>query len=169
MKNAPTTISSESALDERDYTPGTLPKRTNTVTVSVLASLLESNVLTGMESVFKESTTRLSAVVHRLEHAYHWHVERRNITTSTNDGRIAHITAYCLPQATIDQAFEIGARAWVNDVNAARAKLRQEANQCKLEAVRLNAAEGNTKFMTALQPNFALLPLIVPVYRRRAA
>jgi hypothetical protein len=151
MKNAPTTISSESAPDKCDYTPGTLPKRINTVTVSVLASLLESNVLTGMESVFKESTTRLSAVVHRLERTYDWHVERRDITTGTNDGRIARITAYWLPQATIEQAFKFGALAWVNDVKAARAKQRQQAKQCKLEAVRLNAARKQCKIQDTHQ------------------
>jgi len=137
MKNALTQNSSESALDK--YTPGTFPKRVNTVTAAVLAGLLESKTFTGMESVFKQSTTRLSAYVHYLETEYYWHIDRREIATGTNDGRTTWIAEYWLPQETIAQAFEAGARAWVDDVKAIREKQRQQARKCKSEAARINA------------------------------
>ena len=140
MKNAPTTYSDESAPNKRNYNPGTMPIRRNTVTSAVLVRLLESNVLTGMDSVFKESTTRLSAVIYRLKRDYGWHIERRDIVTGTNDGRIASITAYWLPQSTIAEAFGMEAREWIESVKAARAKRRQEASKCKAAAAQINAA-----------------------------
>lgn len=128
-----------SALDKCDSKPGTLPARRNTVTAAVLASLLESNVITGMESVFKQSTTRLSAFVHRLERDYGWSINRRDVVTGTNDGRIASISAYWVAQSTIAQAFEAGARDWIESVKAARAERRKDAQKCKSQAARLNA------------------------------
>lgn len=145
MKNAPTTYSDESAPNKRDYKLGTMPIRRNTVTSAVLAGLLESNVLTGMDSVFKQSTTRLSAVVYRLERDYGWQIERRDIATGTSDGRVASISTYWLPQATIAQAFAMGARAWIDSVKAARVKRREEASKCKTTAARINAARMRFK------------------------
>jgi len=139
MENAPTQNSSESAPDKRDYTLGAFPKRRHTVTSAVLAGLLESHTFTGMESVFKQSTTRLSAFVHYLERKYNWSIERRNIVTGTNDGRTTWITQYWLSQKTIAKAFEIGAREFVEKVKAARAKQRQQTGKCKSEAARINA------------------------------
>lgn len=126
--------------EQANSTPGRLPSRINTVRSHVLASLLESNVLTGMDAVFRQSTTRLSAVIHALENAYGWHIERREIATGTSDGRIETITAYWLLQETIAQAFEAGARLWINTVKDARAERRKEAEKCKAQAARLNAA-----------------------------
>ncbi len=136
MKNASATNSSKSAPIKRDYIPGTLPKRHHTVLAEVLASMLESNTLTGLNSVFAQNTTRLSAVIHTLSKHYSWHIERRAVKTSTNDGRIVLITAYRLPQATIAQALEMDARAWIDDVKTARAKQRQQVNKCKSYASR---------------------------------
>lgn len=138
MKNAPVQPTNESAPEKRDYTPGRLPKHINTVTASVMVSLLESNTLTGMDAVFKESTTRLSAVIHYLENDYGWTIDRRDIATGTNDGRIATITAYWLPQETIARAFEAGARAWIDRVKASRVKQRKQADKCKADAARRN-------------------------------
>lgn len=140
MENARPQYSETSAPDQRDYTPGTLPKRKNTVTASVLANLLESNTMTGMESVFKQSTTRLGAVICYLSQKYNWHIDRRDIATGTADGRVAEITAYWLPQATIAAAFEGGARQWVNSVKAARALRRNDAEKCRNIATIKNAA-----------------------------
>lgn len=128
-----------SAVDNRDSIPGTLPLRRYTVRAAVLASLLESNVMTGMESVFKQSTTRLSAVIHALKQKYGWHIERRDIANGTSDGRITFIVAYWLPQATIAQAFEAGARDWIDSVKVARAERRKQAAKCKATATRMNA------------------------------
>ena len=139
MKTAPNQTAFERAPDKRDYPPGTLPKRINTVTAAVLAGLLESNAMTGMESVFKQSTTRLGAVIHCLTRDYGWSIPRRDIATGTSDGRIASITAYWLPQATIAQAFEAGAREWMDSVKSARAERRKQAGKCKSDAARINA------------------------------
>lgn len=129
-----------SAVDHCESTPGTLPHRRNTVIAHVLAGLLESKAMTGMDSVFKQSTTRLAAHIEYLERKYGWHIERRDVVTGTNDGRIATIAAYWLPQATIAQAFEAGARAWIESVKAARAARRKESEKCKAQAARVNAA-----------------------------
>jgi hypothetical protein len=153
MKNAPTTNSSESAKDKRHYKPGALPKKRNTVLAAVLAALLEQRPLTGMDSVFGQHTTRLAAVIHALVEQYGWDIERREIATGTNDGRMAWITAYWLPQATIAQAFEMGARAWMDDVKVARAVRRKQASKCKAEAVKINAARKRYKPQDPRQSN----------------
>ena len=139
MKTPPNQTAFESAPDKANYTPGNLPKRINTVTAAILAGLLESKTLTGMDSVFKQSTTRLSAVVHRLTRDYGWLINRRDIATGTNDGRVAEISAYWLPQATIAQAFEAGARGWIESVKATRAERRKQSAKCKSDAAKINA------------------------------
>jgi hypothetical protein len=131
--------SETNALDNCGYAPGNLPKRINTVTAAVLAGMLESNTLTGLDSVYMQSTTRLSAVIHSLEQRYDWTINRRKIATGTNDGRVAEISAYWLPQTTIAQAFAIGARNWVEGVKAARAARRKQSEKCKSDAAKINA------------------------------
>ena len=76
MKTPPNQTEFESAVEKRNYNPGTLPKRINTVTAAVLAGLLESKELTGLESVFSMSTTRLAAYIHTLSDKYDWEIER---------------------------------------------------------------------------------------------
>lgn len=139
MKNALTTNTSESAPNKRDYSPGAFPKRHGTVQAAVLAALLKQNTLTGMDSVFKQHTTRLGAIVHALSKQYGWHIERHDVATGTSDGRIAWISAYWLPQATIAKAFQMGAHTWIGEVHTARAKLRRQASDCKAAAMRINA------------------------------
>lgn len=139
MKTPTNQTAFESAPDKANYTPGNLPKRINTVTAAILAGLLESKTLTGMDSVFKQSTTRLSAVVHRLTRDYGWLINRRDIATGTNDGRVAEISAYWLPQATIAQAFAVGAGDWVEGVKVARAERRKQSGKCKSDAAKINA------------------------------
>jgi len=139
MKNATIQTSNEGAGETANCTQGTLPKRIDTVTTSILAGMLESSTLTGIDSVFKQSTTRLGAVVHRLTRDYGWHIERRDIATGTNDGRVATISAYWLPQATIAQAFEAGAREWIESVKAARTERRKQSGKCKSDAAKINA------------------------------
>lgn len=139
MKNAPVQTTNESAPDKRNYTPGRLPKRINTVTADVLACLLESQTMTGMKSVFKEHTTRLSAVIHYLESPrYGWAIDRRTVSTGTNDGRVSEITEYWLPPEAIAQAFEAGAREWVERVKTARTEQRKQAGACKRVASHKN-------------------------------
>jgi hypothetical protein len=145
MENAPTTNSSESAPDKRDYTPGELLKRIDTVRAAALAAMLEGADLTGMDSVFKHSTTRLSAVIHALTNRYGWQFERRDFATGTSDGRTAWISMYWLPQETIAQAFEDGAREWIERVKVARAERRKNANKCKASAAKKNAARARLR------------------------
>ena len=139
MRNARPQNSETSAADTANYTPGKLPKRKNTVVAAVLASLLESKSLTGMESVFKQSTTRLGAVIFYLENKYDWQIPRRDMATGTSDGRIASISAYWLPQATIASAFDAGALDWIESVKAARTERRKQAEKCKSDAAQRNA------------------------------
>lgn len=139
MRNAPVQKTNEGAADTSHSIIGHLPTRTNTVTADVLATLLASNAMTGMESVFKQSTTRLGAVVFYLENHYGWQIERREIATGTNDGRVATVAKYWLPQATIAAAFEAGAREWIERVKVGRAQRRQQSGKCKSAAARINA------------------------------
>jgi hypothetical protein len=136
MKNAPTKNFSESALDKRHYTPGQLPKRTDTVLAEVLTCLLESQELTGMDSVFGQNTTRLAAVIHALGKEYGWQIDRRDIDVSTNDGRVVTIVSYHLP----DEAAGTLAGPtpdWIEQVKAARSKLRKRgAEKAKADAAK---------------------------------
>lgn len=131
MKNAPTTNSSESAPNKRDYTPGTLPIRRNTVIAAVLAGLLESKVITSVDSVIAQSATSLTTVILALEKRYNWKIERRDVATCTNDGRIGCIPGYLLAKETIAQALEMGAQSWIDDVNAVHGKIKKQTTKKK--------------------------------------
>lgn len=131
MKNAPTTNSSESVPNKRDYTPGTLPIRRNTVMAAVLAGLLESKVITSVDSVIAQSAPPLTTVIRTLEKRYNWKIERRDVATGKNDGRIECDTAYLLPEETITQAHEMGVQSWIDDVHAAHGKIKQQTNKKK--------------------------------------
>lgn len=145
MKNAPTANSNESAPDKRDCTPGILPHRVNTVTAEVLAVMLESGRLSGMESVFNQSTTRLSAFVCHLQKHYGWHIERESKVVDTKDGRTPQIIIYWLSQDSITAAFEGGAREWIDSVKAARAERRKQANKNKMSAAQKSAARSQLR------------------------
>lgn len=152
MKNAPTQNSSESAPNKRQYTPvGTLPKRQYTVRAAVLATLLEGNELTGMESVFAQSTTRLAAVIYALESDYGWDIARRDLMVATKDGRSASIVAYRLLPATIEQALAMDAGAWIDEVKVVRADLKQRAFKRKLDATRAKAARNHLRKQDSCQ------------------
>lgn len=141
MKNAPITISDESAGNKRDYTPGSYPVRRTTVRADALAAMLQDKFLTGLESVFSRSTTRLSpAICDAIEKRYGWPVLREDRLENTADGRASWIVAYYLHPETIRQAFEAGAQEFVNSVVAARAERRREANKSKLGVAARNSA-----------------------------
>lgn len=145
MKNAPTTVSNESALDKCDYTPGTFPLKTNTIHADVLADLLDSQALKGMGCVVSQSTTRLSAVIHILGEKYRWPISRREVVDGTKDGRVSFVTEYWIEQDAIAAAFEQGAREWILSVRSARAHLRTRARRCKAIAERINARRDALK------------------------
>ncbi|HDR9078208.1 TPA: hypothetical protein QDA98_000758 [Burkholderia vietnamiensis] len=119
---------------------GSLPRRVNTVTASFLAELLEGNALTGMEAVFRQSTTRAAAWVHYLESKYGWTIERHEVADGTNDGRISWVTRYWLSDESREAAFAAGARGWIDRVQAAIHNRRANADEVKTRAARLNAA-----------------------------
>ena len=112
MKKRPTDNKSQSsASEQRNYTSGTLPKRSNTLQSCVLAALLEGRVITGIEAVFEQSTTRASAVVHALQRNYGWTIERHEQAQGTNDGRVSWIAVYWLSAQVREAAFVAGAAA----------------------------------------------------------
>lgn len=77
MKNARNTQKSEASVAVAAapiFACGKLPKRQNTVTADVLSKLLSHERLTGLETVFGASTTRLAAVVEYLQRRYGWHI-----------------------------------------------------------------------------------------------
>lgn len=142
MKNAPTAFSNESAPDKRDYTCGTLPRRVDTVVAETLASLIEGRVLTGMEAVFEQSTTRLAAHVHYLKTAYGWPVESSEFVVGTKDGRVVKVARYWLPIEAREAAFSAGARAWLELVRESSANRRKQAGKCRAAAAAKNAARS---------------------------
>lgn len=146
MVSAPTLYSSESASDKQKHTTsGTLPERQDTVRAAVLAAMLEGQFMTGMDSVFEQSTTRLSAVVYALERDYGWRIERRDVPVYTKDGRSTWITTYWLSAATRKQALAMGARVWINGVKIARAKRLQSAGKKKQGASAANAIRNQLR------------------------
>ncbi len=122
MKNAPIQNSDESVRDKRDYTPGVFVERHNTVSADVLAALLQGEQMTGMDAVFSHNTTRLSAVVHRLEKKYGWQIDRCKVQIKTKDGRQARITGYWLSALLPGGAVIAGAAARIDKVKIARTK-----------------------------------------------
>ena len=158
MKKRPTPqVAESSALDDIDFTkPGSLPQRTNTVTADVLAKLLAYERLTGMESVFGSSTTRLGAFVWSLQEKYGWAIERWDKAQGCNDGRVAEVREYWLNPEAVAAAMAGGAGEWCNRVRAARCKLRKQAPKALRDAQRLNLSRTARRYQ-AVHPNqFAL-------------
>ncbi|MES3020657.1 MAG: hypothetical protein V4857_03625 [Pseudomonadota bacterium] len=100
--------------------PGKFPKMPGTLRAEVLAVLLGSEDMTGMESIFDGRKTTLSTVVRALGRKYGWRIERRDFPTNTADGRAGWASVYCLPQEVIDAALDAEGRAWLDGVKAAR-------------------------------------------------
>lgn len=133
---------------------GRFPIHKNTVTAEVLTRLLEGGNLTGMDAVYKCSTTRLAAAVHYLEQGYGWTIDRTDIDVGTNDGRIAIVKVYYLSRATIRGAFEAGALEFCRSVKMARANTRKHAPKAKADAAKRNAARAAAKFDTGQRSLF---------------
>lgn len=127
-------------------TIGTFSIRKNTVTAEVLSRLLMGKNLTGMEAVYKCSTTRLAATIHYLEGAYNWIIDRADMDVGTNDGRVTTVKVYYLSRAAIRRAFDSGALQFCQAVEVARAKTRKQAPKAKAEAYKRNAARFAAKF-----------------------
>lgn len=125
---------------------GTFPARHNTVTAEVLSRLIKGENLTGMDAVFCANTTRLAAFINYLGETYNWTIDRVDIDVGTNDGRVAVISAYYLPRATIRRAFDAGALEFCRSVMVARAKRRKLASKVKADAEKRNAARAAVRF-----------------------
>jgi hypothetical protein len=106
--------------DSKVRKPGKFPKGPSTMRAEVLAVLLASEDMTGMESIFEHRKTGLNTVIRALMRKYGWPIERRDFPTNTFDGRAAWASVYCLPQEVIDAALDTGGRDWLDGMKAAR-------------------------------------------------
>lgn len=98
-----------------------------TMRAEVLAVLLASDDMAGMESIFDHRKATLSTVIRALMRKYGWPIERRDFPTNTADGRAAWASVYCLPQDVIDAALAGAGRDWLDGVKAARAAKSRRA------------------------------------------
>ncbi len=119
---------------------GRFPKRVNTVLAQSLADLLAGLRLTGMDSVFDASTTRLAHHIYAIGRDHGWVIERVEKVTGTSDGRVQAISEYFITPELIEAAFEQGAREWITRVRAARRARRAQAAEARRAAERANAA-----------------------------
>jgi hypothetical protein len=101
------------------FTPK-FPKGPRSLRAHVLAVLLESKDMTGIESIFAHRKVGLGTVIRALIRKYNWPIAREEFPTNTADGRAAWATVYCLPQEAIDAAFDAGAEDWLAAVRAAK-------------------------------------------------
>lgn len=105
---------------------GRFPTGPSSMRAQVLAVLLASDDMTGVESIFENRKVTLNTVVRALMRKYGWPIERHDFPTNTIDGRAAWASVYSLPQEVIDAALGAGGRDWIDGVRAARgARLRR--------------------------------------------
>ena len=96
------------------------PKGPRSVRSHVLAVLLASEDMTGVESIFAQRKVALATVIRALIRKYGWPITREDFPTNTADGRAAWASVYCLPQEAIEAAFAAGAQDWLDSVRAAK-------------------------------------------------
>jgi hypothetical protein len=99
---------------------GRFPTGPSSMRAQVLAVLLASDDMTGVESIFENRKVTLNTVVRALVRKYGWPIERHDFPTNTADGRAAWASVFSLPQEVIDAALAAGGRDWVDGVHAAR-------------------------------------------------
>ncbi len=99
---------------------GSFPAGPASLRAQVLAVLLSSGDMTGVESIFAHRKVTLSTVVRALTRKYGWPVERHDFPTNTADGRAAWASVFSLPQEVIAAALNAGGRDWLDGVAAAR-------------------------------------------------
>ncbi|MCX4146754.1 MULTISPECIES: hypothetical protein [Paraburkholderia] len=145
MKNARPQQVETSAKDTFHSTAGILPTRRNTVLAGVLAELLEGHTLTSMDAVFKQYANRAATVIHCLEARYAWNIERRDIATAVNDGRVVWVTAYWMTIHVREAAFKAGARAWIQKATSAANKRRKSASHAKSRAAKRNLLRADPR------------------------
>ena len=99
---------------------GRFPSGPSSLRAQVLAVLLASEDMLGVDSLFEHRKVTLTTVVRALVRKYGWPVERHDFPTNTADGRAAWASVFSLPQEVIDAALEAGGRDWIDGVKAAR-------------------------------------------------
>ncbi len=99
---------------------GRFPSGPASLRAQVLAVLLASGDMTGVESIFEHRKVTLTTVVRALMRKYGWPIERHDFPTNTADGRAAWASVFSLPQEVIDAALAAGGSDWLEGVQAAR-------------------------------------------------
>jgi hypothetical protein len=107
--------------DSKVRKPWRFPAMSGTMRAEVLAVLLRSDNMAGVESIFEHRKVSLSTVIKALIRKYGWPIERRDFPVNTDDGRGAWASVYCLPQEVIDAALEAGGQDWLDGMKAMRA------------------------------------------------
>ena len=121
---------------ENQASIGRFPTGPGSMRAQVLAVLLASSDMTGVESIFDNRKVTLNTVVRALVRKYGWPIERHDFPTNTVDGRAAWASVFSLPQEVIDAALEAGGRDWIDGVRAARgARSRRAAPSFKIGLV----------------------------------
>ena len=152
MKKTPTRVNSvEVAVESAPI----FPRRTNTVRSEVLACLLAGAAQTGMDTVFNQSSTRLSAHIHALRR-YGWPILKDDLVTGTSDGRVQTVAEYRLTPETIQKAYAAGAADWIGRVRKDRRERRAKAALAKRVANIKNAALRAARAMLPGQLAFDL-------------
>jgi hypothetical protein len=109
-----------------DRKPPRFPALSGSIRAEVLAVLLASGDMAGVESLFDHRKVSLATVVRALIRKYGWPIERRDFPTNMDDGRAAWASVYCLAQPVIDAALENGGRDWLDGMQVMRkAKARR--------------------------------------------
>ena len=99
---------------------GRFPAGPATMRAQVLAVLLASDDMMGVESIFENRKVTLNTVIRALVRKYGWPIERRDFPTKTDDGRAAWASVFSLPQEVIEAALAAGGQDWLDGVRAAR-------------------------------------------------
>lgn len=118
------------------------PKMPGTLRADVLAVLLASDDMTGIESIFDQRKQSLSTVIRALIRKYGWPIERRDFPTNTADGRAGWASVYCLPQEVIDAALAGAGRDWLDGVRAARTARRRRPLRTPAGVKKTSSAAG---------------------------
>jgi hypothetical protein len=99
---------------------GRFPSGPSSLRAQVLAVLLASADMTGVESIFENRKVTLTTVVRALTRKYGWPIERHDFPANTSDGRAAWASVFSLPQEVIEAALAAGGSDWLEGVQAAR-------------------------------------------------
>ena len=141
MKTPDPTKAESSAPSKRKFTAaGSFPAKTSSVCAEVLARLLNSEHITGLQDVCNVNTNLMAAYIYCLEIAYGWTVERKKKVVVSKNGRMALVPEYWIDPKVIFLAKAAGADAWCTEVRAARSASRAKAADVRRLPDRANAA-----------------------------